>query len=325
MIYESYTLYGWEEMIVRSKVISMFPFEQVDITPFKRRPEIDEARLQKELDRAVYPYITWEEGDHAAAGDVLTCRMESDDSRFQRSQAKITVGAGLLDKEEEQKLVGARVGTVHTLFCRGSKVTLTVLAIQKRHVPQLEDHMIQALGLDGVATVAQYRDYLRNQALDEQFANDSYKVIQAVMREVAQRSEVLIDQADWQQAVDWDLNRLAVISRLDGMDLKTMTAQDFEGRIPVKSYYELVAMLQQDAWQNTWQTLMGQKLAETDGFAVNREAYETFLKETAEAWHFTAEDYRPAYSYEYYQAIQYRVHYHDAVSDYIRKHLYWED
>lgn len=308
-----------------SKVISMFPFEQVDITPFKRRPQIDEAGLQKELDRAVYPYITWEEGDAAAAGDVLTCRMESADSRFQRAEAKITVGAGLLNKEEEQKLEGARVGSVRSLSCRGSAVTLTVLAIRKRCVPPLDDRMVQALGLDGVATVAQYRDYLRNQALDEQFASDSYEVIRAVMEQVARRSEVLIDQADWQQSVDWDLNRLAVISRLDGMDLKTMTARDFEGRIPVKSYYELVAMLQQDAWQNTWQTLMGQKLAETDGFAVSREAYEAFLQETAEAWHFTAEDYRPAYSYEYYQAIQYRVHYYDAVSDYIRKHLYWED
>lgn len=303
----------------------MFPFEEVDITPFKRRAEIDEAKLQKELDRAVYPYITWEEGDEAAAGDVVSCRMESADARFRRAEAKITVGAGLLDKSEEAKLVGARVGTAATLCCRGSEVTVTVLGIRKRRVPPLEDRMVAALGLTGVETVDQYRAYLVNQALDEQFAHDSYEVIEAVLRTVRQRSEVLIDEEDWQQTVDWDLNRLSVLSALDGMDLKTMTAQDFEGRIPVKSYYELVAMLQRDAWANTWQMLMGSKLAESDGFAVSRESYEAFLKESAEAWHYTAEDYRPAYSYEYYQAIQYRVHYYDAVSDYIRKHLYWED
>lgn len=310
---------------MRSKVFSMFPFEQVDITPFKRHAEIDEAKLQKELDRAVYPYITWEEGDEAAAGDVVSCRMESADARFRRAEAKITVGAGLLDKTEEAKLVGARVGTTQTLCCRGSEVAVTVLGIRKRCVPPLEDRMVAALGLDGVQTVDQYRAYLVNQAVDEQFDHDSYEVIEAVFRAVRERSEVLIDEADWQQTVDWDLNRLAVISRLDGMDLKTMTAQDFAGRIPVKSYYELVAMLQRDAWQNTWQMLMGRKLAETDGFTVTQEGYETFLKESAEAWHYTAEDYRPAYSYEYYAAIQYRVHYYDAVSDYIRKHLYWED
>ncbi len=33
----------------------MFPYQKVDITPFKRSPEIDEAKLQKEFDRAVYP------------------------------------------------------------------------------------------------------------------------------------------------------------------------------------------------------------------------------------------------------------------------------
>lgn len=315
----------WEENILQSKVLSMFPFEQVDLTPFKRRPEIDEAKLQKELDRVVYPYITWEEGEEAAPGDVLTCRMESENERFRRAEAKITVGVGLLDKQEEQKLVGARVGNVRTLTCRGSEVTVTVLGIRKRCVPPLRDEMVEALGLDGVHTVEQYRQSLVDQALDEQFTHDSYEVVQAVLHTVRQRSEVLISQEDWQQCVDWDLNRLAVLSALDGMDLKTMTAEDFEGRIPVKSYYELVAMLQHDAWQNTWQLLMGRKLAETDGFAVTREGYEAFLKESAEAWHHTADDYRPAYSYEYYEAIQYRIHYYDAVSGYIREHLYQED
>lgn len=310
---------------MRSKVLSMFPFEEVDITPYRRHVVLDEATLQQEMDRAVYPYITWEEGDEVAVGDVVTCRMESDNPRLQRPEAKITVGAGLLNKAEESKLAGARVGSVQTLSCRGSAVTLTVLGIRKRQVPPLEDRMVAALGIDGVTTVEQYRAYLVKQAVDEQFDHDSYEVIEAVLRTVRERSEVLIDEADWQQTVDWDLNRLAVISRLDGMDLKTMTARDFEGRIPVKSYYELVAMLQRDAWQNTWQMLMGRQLAETDGFAVTQEGYEAFLKESAEAWHYTAEDYRPAYSYEYYAAIQYRVHYYDAVSDYIREHLYWED
>ena len=310
---------------MQSKVLSMFPFEQVDISAFRRRPEIDEARLQKELDRAVYPYITWAEGDVADLGDVVSCRKESADARFRRDQAKITVGAGLLDKAEEQKLAGARVGTARTLTCRGSKVTVTVLAVRKRKVPPLEDRMVAALGIDGVQTVDQYRAYLMDQALDEQFDRDSYEVIQWVMDTVRERSEVIISQEDWQQCVDWDLNRLEVLSRLDGLELKTMTPREFEGRIPVRSYYELVAMLQRDAWQNTWQMLMGRALAENDGFTLSREGYETFLKESAEAWHYTAEDYRPAYSYEYYQAIRYRVHYYDAVSDYIRKHLYQED
>ena len=310
---------------MQSKVLSMFPYQKVDITAFQRHPQIDPAKLQKELDRVVYPYITWAAGEEAALGDVVTCRMESAEPRFQRDSAKITVGAGLLDKAEEAKLAGARVGSVQTLSCRGCQVTVTVLGIQKRCVPPLEDRMVAALGLDGVKTVEQYRAHLAKQALDEQFTHDGYEVIQTVLHTVRARSEVLIDEADWQQCVDWDLNRLTVLSALDGLDLKTMTAQDFAGRIPVKSYYELVAMLQRDAWENTWQMLMGRQLAETDGFMVTREGYEAFLKESAEAWHYTAEDYRPAYSYEYYEAIQYRVHYYDAVSDYIRKHLYWED
>lgn len=310
---------------MQSKVLSIFPYQEVDITPFKRRAEIDKEKLQKELDRVVYPYITWVDGDTVDLGDVVECRMASTNAHFQRSSAKITVGAGLLNREEEKKLVGAKVGTEKTLLCRDSQVTLTVLSIKKRCVPSLTDQMVEALGLSDIHTVEQYRAHLVNQALDERFANESYEVIQFVLQTVRERSEVLITQEDWQQCVDWDLNRLSVISRFDGMDLKTMTAEDFEGRIPVQSYYELVAMLQHDAWQNTWQMLMGQKLAETDGFTVTREGYEDFLTQTAAAWNSTADAYRPAYSYEYYAAIQYRIHYYDVVSDYIRKNLYWEE
>ena len=310
---------------MNSRVITMFPYQKVDLTPFKRKPEIDEEKLRKELDRTVYPYITWEDGEQADRGDVIDCRMESDNERYCRDCAKITVGAGLLDREEENKLVGAGVGSTHELVCRGSKVTLTVLAVKKRHVPDLTDRMVEALGIDGISTVNQYRRQLRKQALDERFTNESYEVIQAVLKTVRERSEVLITEEDWQQTVQWDLNRLSVISRFEGMELETMTEKDFEGRIPVKSYYELVAMLQRDAWQNTWQMLMGRKLAEEDGFVPTEAAYEEFLQQLAESWNSTVEAYRPAYSFDYYKAIQYRIHYYDTVSDYIRNNIYWEE
>lgn len=62
-----------EENILKSRVITMFPYQKVDLTPFRRKPEIDEEKLQKELDRAMYPYITWEDGGQAEPGDVVEC------------------------------------------------------------------------------------------------------------------------------------------------------------------------------------------------------------------------------------------------------------
>lgn len=310
---------------MKSKVLTMFPYQEVDFTRFKRSPKIDEAALQKELDRVAYPYITWLDGDTIHAGDVVQCSLASDDPRYQRSGAKLTVGAGLLDRAAENALIGRHVGATLELVCRGSRVTATVLGIQNKQVPPVSDEMVAALGMDGVDTVEGYRNYLVRQALDEQFRNESYEVIQYVLGVVRERSQVLIDEADWQQSVAWDLNRLSVIAGFEGLDLKTMTAREFEGRIPVKSYQELVAQLQRDAWENTRQMLFGRKLAETDGFAVDQAGYETFLIDTAASWGSTAEQYRPAYPYAYYEAIQYRNHYYNAVRDYIRENIYWEE
>lgn len=310
---------------MKSKVLTMFPYQEVDFTRFKRSPKIEEEALQKELDRVVYPYITWSEGDTVHAGDVVQCRLTSANPRYQRPGAKLTVGAGLLDRAAENALIGQHVGATLELVCRGSRVTATVLGVQNKQVPPVSDEMVAALGIDGVDTVKEYRNYLVRQALDEQFRNESYEVIQYVLGAVRERSQVLIDEADWQQSVAWDLNRLSVIARFEGMDLKTMTAREFEGRIPVKSYQELVAQLQRDAWENTRQMLFGRKLAETDGFAVDQAGYETFLIDTATSWGSTAEAYRPAYPYAYYEAIEYRNHYYNAVRDYIRENIYWEE
>lgn len=310
---------------MKSKVITMFPYREVDFTRFKRSPKIDEAALQKEFDRAVYPYITWSDGDTVYTGDVVVCRLTSTNSRYERPSVKITVGAGLLDREAEKALVGQKAGAELELVCHGSAVKATILSVQNRHVPPLSDEMVAALGIDGVSTAAEYHAYLVKQALDEQFHNESYEVIQYVLDVVRERSEILVDEDDWNQSVAWDLQRLSVIAQFEGLNLKDMTAKDFEGRIPVKSYHELVAALQHDAWSNTRQMLLGRKLAEEDGFTVTREGYETFLANLAASWNSTVEAYRQAYSFDYYEAIQYRNHYYSAVTDYVRKHIYWEE
>lgn len=310
---------------MKSKVLTMFPYQQMDITHFRRSPEIDQAALQKELDRAVYPYITWSEGDTAAPGDVVTCRLVSSNARYNRPQVSLTVGAGLLDKEAESHLAGQKVGAELALVCRGSEVTATILSVKNRHVPAISDKMVAALGIEGVRTVAEYRTYLTKNALDELFLNEGYGAVQHVIKTVLERSEILVSEADWKQAVQWELGRLSVISEMQGLELKKMTEADFVGRIPVKSYYELVAMLQEDAWSNTQLALLGQKLAEEDGFAVTREGYETFLADTAASWSSTVEAYRPAYPFAYYEMLQYCNHYRSVVSGYIRNHIFEEE
>lgn len=310
---------------MKSKVLTVFPYQQVDITSFRRSPEVDQTALKKELDRAVYPYITWSDGDTVWAGDVAECSLDSKDPRFQRPSIRITVGLGLLDREAEEKLVGQKVGAKLELVCRGSDVDVTILSVKNRQVPPLSDEMVARLEIEGVDTVEHYRSYLVEKALDERFQNESYEVVQYVLRIVAERSEILIDQKDWEQSVAWDLGRLSVIAGFDGLDLKTMTARDFQGRIPVKSYDELVCMLQRDAWDNTRQMLLGRELAEKDGFAVTQEGYEEFLAEMAASWGSTVEAYRPAYPFAYYEAIKYRSYYHDEVKKYIREKFFWEE
>ena len=310
---------------MRSRVIQMLPFTEVDISAFKKKPEIDPIWLRREMERAAYPFITWSEGTTVAKGDVVECRMSSSCARYDRPRMKITVGAGLLDAQLEERLIGQSVGAEIEAQCRGNDVALTILSVKNKHTPALPDQMVAALDLEGVQTVAEYKRYLIEKSLDETFYKEGWATIQYVIQAVCDNSEILIAEEDWQRYVDWDLGRLEAISTIEGMVLKEMSARDFQGRIPVKSYHELVALVQKDAWGKLRNMLLGRALAEKNGYAVPADGYETFLTDTASAWGHTAEEYRAAYPYEYYEAIEYGNYYFDAVKDYVRRNYFQED
>ena len=92
-----------------------------------------------------------------------------------------------------QAALGKKVGDTFTATLAGKTVTLTVEKIIRRTPVEINDALIAGLGMDGVSTVEDYRNYLRNKAMDDQKMEQSKAIIRHFLEQMEQGSSFEYD------------------------------------------------------------------------------------------------------------------------------------
>ena len=310
---------------MRSRLLTLKDPASVDLSAYRKPFVLDRERLDRELRRAVNPYIRWEKGDRAARGDLATCRLESDCPRFQKDSVKFAVGSGMFNPRLEALAEGMVLGETRELDLPEGHVALTLLEVTNKVVPELTDDLVEKLGLEGVHTVEEYTAYLTGQQMAELVRRESYAPTIYLIRQVVDGSEFVLYQEDWQKIIDLRLERSRVLARAEDMTLEEMTPEQFEGRIPVKSYHELVAMEQRDAWQTLCLNLLGRHLAAQTGQAPSQEGYDREIRDYVASWSVSEELAQSAYPYECYAMFFYNLLAHDALERVVRKTCFEEE
>lgn len=304
---------------MKSRVLQIKDYREVDVKSLLKPFVPDDAALEAELRRLTNPYIRWEAGTAVSPGDQAVCRLVSDCPRFQKEKVRFVAGSGMFHKELENLSMGMTVGGTREIVLPEGRVSLTLTGVMNRVAPEPGDKMVEKLGLDGVHTVAAYRAYLLEQQKAAAFQEDSYDALNHLMREVIGGSEFVLDREDWAETINRELDRCRTLCRQEGMVLEEMTPEQFRGRIPVKSYHELVAMLQYDGWDSLCRYLLGCWYAQTDGFQAGEADYEAFIADYAKTWHVSVENAREANPYETFIFNEYAGHTYTVLKKYIRE------
>lgn len=302
---------------MKSRVISVKDYRtiKVDIPAFVP----DQEALERELQRLTNPLTRWEAGRVVSAGDQVTCRLTSDCPQFNKEKVRFVAGSGMFHRELEALSIGMQLNECRELELPEGKVSLTLTGVMNRIVPPVSNDMVEALGLDGVHTVSGYRAYLLNQQKEAAFQEALYEPLKKLMEEVIRDSEFILSKEDWAKAVRRELERCRVLSLREGMVLEEMTPEQFNGRIPVKSYHELIAVVQDSSWDSLCRYLLGHWYADMDGFQRDAEDYEAFIADYAKAWHVSEESAREINLYENYLFNEYGGHVYTVLADYIRE------
>ena len=282
---------------MRSRVLTLADPRMIDLSGCLKSFALDQGKLDRELQRASNPYIRWEKGTTVSSGDVVVCKLSSSCPRFQRDKVQFVAGSGMFQRDLEGLCIGMSVGETRETTLPEGAVSVSLLKVTNKIVPPLTDDMVEKLEIPEVHTVEGYRAYLVEQQKEEQFWNVLYEPQHYLVDQLINRSEFVLYQEDWQH--------LRAISRHEGMVLEDMTPEQFEGRIPVKSYFELVAMEQESAWKTLCMHLIGRRFAQETGFKLSEAEYEKQLQEEQKAWGYTEEDAREINTYPAYQFFAY--------------------
>lgn len=308
-----------------SKLIQAYPYDKINISQYQTKFVPDEKSIATAMNRLMNKHITWSEGASAAIGDVVTCSMRSAIEKFSRSEIRITLGSGLFDREIEASLLGAKPEDEVSLLKNGEPVKIQVLSVRNKHVPALTDEMVQVLNLQEVNTLDDYRRYLTAQQKEEHFNANCYEPYRCIIKTVVECSDIILKEADWQRNVDWELHKIRTYCEDEGMVLEEMKDDDWNGRVPVKSYFEFISLLQKTAWENVSLMILGYEEAKKKGYTPSQEEYESFLDDMAISWGRKKEMYAEAIPFEYFEAFSYANVYYQLVNDYLKKNLYLED
>lgn len=310
---------------MKSKVLSFAEYDQVDISMYKQIFTLDEKAYKKEMDFIKNKNSTWEEAGEVTDGALIVCDMESANPFFSRENLKIMVGQGFFHKKLEAMCVGLKKGTAGVLDVDGEKVTVTVRSIQQKKIPVITDGMIEALGIEGVSNVEQYEARLIREQKKKIAENEGYEAVQYVMNKVFETSTFDLKKADWKEMTDHEIKRLKAISREQGLNLETMTPEDFEGKMPFSSYHELFANVQNDSWDRLCGYLLGREYAEKDGVGYTMEQYRDDMEEYVKFWHETKENAEKINTYEYSEIMFYVNYYYNKVKEYVTENFFKEE
>ncbi len=311
---------------MRSRILTLKPYDTVDITPYRIPFRVDEKKLEYEMNRLRNPYISWKEGKDAGKGDTAVCRMESGLPRFNKENITVAVGSGMLPKELETVLDGMTVGESKAVVLGEDRVDVTLLSVKNKVVPELSDEMVRRLGLEGIETLNDYREYLIRKQKTESAEQEGYEANQFVLNTVLDDSEFVLHKSDWDRAVELKVNRLRVLCKQDGLVFEEMTEAEFAaGRVPgVKCHEGVVALEREYTWPLLQKHLAGRYYAEQDGIRFDEDNYEQYIQEYVKAWHVTEEDARESNTYEFFLMVEYANYFGQKVWNYVTDNILME-
>lgn len=141
-------------------------------------------------------YAKESDADVVMKGDTVYCK--ADEASYPDHRSVILFTASNLPNAQEanEQVIGKAVNeTVSTTLAK-KDVTLTIQKIIRRTPVEINDALIDNLQIDGVKTVEEYREYLKNQMRQDMIMERHKAIFYHFMTELRTHSEFVYDQKE---------------------------------------------------------------------------------------------------------------------------------
>ena len=215
------------------KVVKLYDYTMCPLPDKLFEIRIPQKKIDEKIEKAAEHFLTIEEQEGAIEkGDIVAIKIVSEDAFLASPCERLSVGKGFFSKDIEAALIGKKKGDSFSVTADGSPAEITVLWVKRRVVPKFTDAMAAAMGVEDVATVRDYTDYVTQQLVDEDKEKKQEAIWLMVSKKLVEESEFEIDGREVEDQYKKDMAYLQ--KELEG-DLEEYLQVKYHGKTPEES------------------------------------------------------------------------------------------
>lgn len=264
-------------MIVKSKAIRIFDFHDIDVGQYAEPFSMSEEELEGKLKKLLLRHAETIDADMIEADDIVTIDTVSETPRFNKKGVQLKAGRGLYSRELEAELMGMRVGEEKAVTIPEGEVTVTVISVKRKVLPELTDEIAASLGIDGVNTVAGLKNHIEDEARAQYVEDVTEGIAVAVSNELNERSEFELDPDELETVRAEGKSMADDMLRSSGLDPETATDEEVTavaGQCKA-SHYAFLDAISVDGLKSA---VIGSVMMERDGEVIQPGEYEEAVK-----------------------------------------------
>ncbi len=279
--------------MIKSKVINLYDFHDVDLKSVVEPFTISEDEIEEEIQKQAKRHSKLVDVEKVEPGDFVTIKSVSEIKKLNKESISLTVGKNLFDKEVEQQLLGMSLNETKSL----TDCEIEVKSIQRRVIPELTDEYIASWAEEGINSLAQLKESIAAKARDEYI--EDYKEALAVYlsERVNTESTFELDDDEIDKAKQQSRKMADDMLAANGIDPANAADEEIRqacGRSK-EEHYQFLEDLFVDSLKSA---AIGQRMLEEAGISFNEEDYLKVLKEPMEYYNFTLEQTKEYLPYE---------------------------
>lgn len=196
--------------------------------------------IHRELTKGYVTFAPQPQGMPIEEGCRVTLKTTSMIPKYNREKTVITVGGNLYDAGIESMLIGMAAGQSAQTQVKGEAVDFCIEKVERKVFPVLSDEMVQALQIEGISSLSEYRNYMHKQ-LKQAYARQLCVAMLEKLIQGASMDEP--DAEDIRQVIDCEFKPLRDRFSHGGDDLDTMSPEKWTETFykpEMKAYYEQI-------------------------------------------------------------------------------------
>ena len=157
---------------------------------------VDEQQIEAAVQSLSVRYAKEEPSEQVSKGDFVSCQADKESYPDGRT-ILLYPGMNMPGAEDaEAAVLGKKAEDVVSTSIAGKSVTLTIKKIAHRIPAQVTDELIAGIGLEGVSTIAQYKEHVRAKMLEDQKMEKGKEIVRYFMDKLTNESTYKYDQAE---------------------------------------------------------------------------------------------------------------------------------